>query len=154
MKRYGITTPIRAAMFVAQCAHESAGFSTSTEFASGAEYEGRRDLGNVKPGDGVRFKGRGRIQITGRGNYLHVSKAFGRNFIAHPDRLALSPWSEIASAWWWANHGLNAICDAHANTEERLVACTRRINGGTHGLDSRRAYLKRAMLVRLALVPR
>jgi putative chitinase len=154
MKRFGITTPVRAAMFVAQCAHESAGFATSTEFASGREYEGRRDLGNVKPGDGVRFKGRGRIMITGRGNYLQVGKALGQNFIAHPERLAASPWSELASAWWWTNHGLNAICDAHPNTNDRLVACTRRINGGTNGLDSRRTYLKRAMLVRLALVPR
>lgn len=154
MKRYGITKPLRAAMFVAQCAHEADGFKTSEEYASGRDYEGRSNLGNVKPGDGVRYKGRGRIMITGRANYLRTSQALGQNFIAQPARLALPPWSELASAWWWANHGLNAICDEYTRTEDRLVACTRRINGGTNGLGSRRAYLTRAMRVRQALVPR
>jgi putative chitinase len=154
MARYGITTKDRAAMFVAQCAHESAAFSTGTEFASGRAYEGRRDLGNVRPGDGVRFKGRGRIMITGRHNYTHVSKAFRQNFVASPERLGRSPWSELASAWWWKEHGLNQICDRHDKLEPRLLACTKRINGGFNGLDDRRRYLRRAMAVKGRLVPR
>ncbi len=153
MKRYGITTPVRAAMFIAQCAHESAAFRTSTEFATGAAYEGRRDLGNTRPGDGRRFKGRGRIMITGRANYMRVSKALGQNFVASPERLATTPWSELASAWWWSRHGLNELCDRYRG-DERVRACTRRINGGYNGLEDRRGYSRRAMRVKHLLVPR
>jgi putative chitinase len=153
MKRYGITTPVRAAMFVAQCAHESDAFRTSTEYASGDAYEGRRDLGNIRRGDGRRFKGRGRIMITGRVNYTRVSAALGKNFVASPERLAATPWSELASAWWWSGHGLNALCDRHIG-DDRVRACTRRINGGYNGLEQRRRYARRAMQVKHLLVPR
>jgi putative chitinase len=153
MRRYGITTPVRAAMFVAQCAHESDAFRTSTEYASGADYEGRQDLGNTRPGDGRRFKGRGRIMITGRANYTRVSTAFGQNFVAFPERLAKPPWSELASGWWWSGHGLNEICDRYKG-DDRVRACTRRINGGYNGLEDRRRYARRAMIVKRLLVPR
>ena len=153
MKRYQITTPARAALFIAQCAHESDGFRTSTEYASGAAYEGRRDLGNTRPGDGPRFRGRGRIMITGRVNYTRVSRALGQNFVAAPERLASPPWSELASAWWWSSHGLNDLCDRYRG-DERVRACTRRINGGYNGLEERRRYARRAMRVKHLLVPR
>ena len=61
-------TPMRAAHFVAQLAHESDRFRAMEEYATGAAYEGRKDLGNVKAGDGKRYKGRGVIQLTGRAN--------------------------------------------------------------------------------------
>lgn len=154
MHRFGINNRARCAMFVAQCAHESDGFRVSSEYASGAAYEGRRDLGNTHPGDGKRFKGRGRIMITGRSNYYRVSKALGVNFVAHPERLAHEPWSEYASAWWWRNAGLNQICDQYHNPEARLRAATRRINGGYNGLDSRRNFYRRARRVQRWLKPR
>jgi len=154
MKRYGIMSPNRAAMFVAQCAHESAGFRTSTEYASGDAYEGRRDLGNARRGDGRRFKGRGRIMITGRVNYTRVSRSMKQNFVARPERLASPPWSELASAWWWYNAGLNALVDRYDDGDERLRACTRRINGGYTGLADRRHYHRRALRVKRWLVPR
>src|SRR5688572_8016696 len=73
--KYDINTSRRAAMAVAQFAHESDRFRTSEEYASGSAYEGRRDLGNTKSGDGKRFKGRGRIMVTGRVNYTAVQQA-------------------------------------------------------------------------------
>jgi predicted chitinase len=148
-RRYEITTPRRAAMAVAQWAHESAGFSTGEEFASGDAYEGRRDLGNTVRGDGRRFKGRGRIMITGRSNYTAVAKAFGIDCVNHPEILARSPYSELASAWWWHSHDCNGFCDSND-----FIGLTRRINGGLNGLEDRQRYYARARQVAERLVPR
>jgi predicted chitinase len=147
-KRYDITTSRRAAMAVAQWAHESDGFKTGEEYADGSAYEGRRDLGNTQRGDGRRFKGRGRIMVTGRSNYAAVSKAFEIDFLSSPDRLARSPYSELASGWWWKAHGCNAFCD-----RGDFTGLTRRINGGLNGLDDRESYYARARQVAERLVP-
>lgn len=146
---FGITTRKRAAAAVAQMAHEAAGFSTTTEFASGDAYEGRRDLGNTHPGDGRRYKGRGLIMITGRANYAAVSHALGHDFIAHPEDLAKPEWAAKASCWWWQEHGCNELAD-----KGDFIALTRKINGGLNGLDSRRTFWLRARLVSPFLVPR
>lgn len=147
--KYRINTPVRAAMAVAQFAHESAGFRATTEFASGAAYEGRRDLGNIHPGDGVKYKGRGRIMITGRSNYEAVSKAFKTDFINHPTKLAQSPYAEMVSCWWWYTHG----CSGYADRGD-FLGLTRRINGGTNGYESRVQFYARAKQVAKRLVPK
>lgn len=147
--RYHINTPRRAAAAVAQFAHESAGFRTTTEFASGEEYEGRRDLGNTRRGDGRRFRGRGYIQITGRANYSAVSRAFGIDFLRHPELLATPRYAALASCWWWESHQCNLLADVGDFT-----ALTRRINGGYNGLANRQAYHRRAQRVARYLVPR
>ncbi len=147
--RYGITTRARAAMAVAQWAHESASFSTREEFASGAKYEGRLDLGNTQPGDGRRFKGRGRIQITGRANYAAIAQALEIDCVRNPRILATSPHSEIASGQWWDDHRCNAFCD-----RDDFIGLTKRINGGLNGLEERKRLLARARHVAADLVPR
>jgi len=77
LEAYEINTRLRIAHFLGQTCHESAGFRTTEEFASGAAYEGRKDLGNVKKGDGRLYKGRGLLQLTGLANYAEYGKALG-----------------------------------------------------------------------------
>src|SRR6476659_1027467 len=90
LEAYEINTRLRIAHFLGQTCHESAGFRTTEEFASGAAYEGRRDLGNIKLHDGTRFKGRGLLQLTGRANYRDYGKALGVKLDSNPD-LASDP---------------------------------------------------------------
>ncbi|WP_303638800.1 glycoside hydrolase family 19 protein [Stenotrophomonas tuberculopleuritidis] len=146
--QFGIVTALQKAHFLAQVAHESDGFRTATEYASGRAYEGRADLGNVQPGDGMRFKGRGLIQLTGRENYATFSNAMGQGdlFVRSPELVAQLPWAVSAAGWFWKRKGLNALAD-----RDDVVAVTRRINGGTNGLEDRKRRLAQAKkLFRLA----
>src|SRR5690606_21975816 len=123
-----INTPARIQMFLAQLAHESGELRYFEEIASGEAYEGRKDLGNIHPGDGKRYKGRGPIQLTGRTNYRAAGKALGFDLENDPD-LAKDPSIAFRIAtWFWTTRGLNAIADT-GNFE--LV--TLKINGGLNG---------------------
>ena len=141
LARYQITTPLRIAHFLAQLAHESDGFCTTEEYASGAAYEGRRDLGNSQPGDGVRFKGRGLIQLTGRANYDKYGKRIGVDLIADPAHAADPAVSLVLACEYWTQTrgGLNRFADA-----DDILTITRAINGGTNGIEDRRNYLAKA----------
>lgn len=136
LDRAGINTPLRIAHFLAQIAHESDGFCTTEEYASGANYEGRDDLGNTQPGDGRRFKGRGLIQLTGRHNYAAFGERVGVNPIADPERAAEPILSLRLACEYWNDRGLSRKAD-----HDELEAITRRINGGLNGLADRRRYL-------------
>ena len=140
MREANITTPRQQAAFVAQLAHESGGFRYMEEIASGAAYEGRRDLGNTQPGDGRRFKGRGYIQVTGRANYTAAGRALGLDLVNNPELASCPENAARIAAWFWNSRGLNA-------TAERgdFVGVTRRINGGTNGLASRQQYYADAL---------
>ena len=129
----------RETHFLAQIAHESGGFNYVREIASGANYEHRPDLGNTEDGDGVRFKGRGLIQITGRSNYVSCGAALGLDLIANPELLETPENASRSSGWFWQSHGLNALAD---NGDARAI--TKRINGGLNGYQERLAYLERA----------
>lgn len=74
----------QAAYILATGYHEADRYKTREEYASGAAYEGRKTLGNTKPGDGKRFKGRGFVQITGRRNYTDWSKRLGVDLVGNP----------------------------------------------------------------------
>lgn len=134
---YGIMeSALRLAHFLAQLIHESGSFRYMEEIASGQAYEGRKDLGNVQPGDGKLFKGRGPIQITGRANYRRYGKKIGIDIERHPEIAALpSIGLHLALEYWKAN-GLNTLADA-----DNVLGITKLINGGTNGLSDRKVHL-------------
>jgi putative chitinase len=142
-----ITTPLRQCHFLGQIGHESGNLRYTEEIASGAAYEGRADLGNTQAGDGVRFKGRGLIQITGRGNYTAYGAARGADYTTEPNNQLLATDAALSvdcSSWFWATNGLNALADS-----DDIRAVTRRINGGYNGLDDRIARTNRAKCILL-----
>lgn len=138
-----INTPDRWAMFLAQVLHECAEFRYLEEVwgptPAQCHYEGRKDLGNTEPGDGLRFKGRGTIQTTGRLNYARAAAALNLPLLDRPELLALPEHAHRAAALYWRDHNLNALAD-----DGDLEGCTRKINGGLTGLDQRETYYDRA----------
>lgn len=132
MNEYEINNQIRIQMFLAQIGHESGELRYVEELASGQAYEGRKDLGNLHPGDGVMFKGRGLIQLTGRNNYSIMSKSFNVDFISNPNLLSEPEWAVRSACWFWSTKGLNSIADTG---DFRRV--TRIINGGYNGMTDR-----------------
>ena len=132
MSRAGIVDPTERAMFLAQMAHESGNFRYDEEIASGQAYEGRADLGNTQPGDGVRYKGRGYIQLTGRANYRDYGNRLGVDLENNPD-LAKDPniAADIAIAYWKERVDRNAARAGDVRT------VTKNINGGLNGLADR-----------------
>lgn len=136
LPEFAIVTPRRIEHFLAQAAHESDGFCTTEEYASGAAYEGRRDLGNTQKGDGKRYKGRGIFQLTGRANYRRFGQLLGRDLEGNPE-LAAEPVTSLRIAClYWRDRKIGVPADA-----DDLITVTRLINGGRNGLEDRRRYL-------------
>jgi putative chitinase len=136
LDKYTIDTRLRDAHFLAQACEESDGFCTTEEYASGAAYEGRADLGNTQKGDGRLFKGRGLFQLTGRSNYESYGKALGLDLINDPALAAEPVNSLLIACEYWRRNNLDALAD-----NDDLISITKRINGGLNGIDTRRAYL-------------
>jgi len=115
MLEFGIGTPLRQAMFIAQVAHESGRFQWVKELWGPTDaqrrYEGRKDLGNTQPGDGFKYRGRGPIQITGRANYQEVGEALNLPLEEFPQMLEIPEHGARAAGWFWKSHGLNEIAD-------------------------------------------
>ena len=109
MPIYKIDSAKQVAAFIAQIGHESGQLKYSEEIASGKAYEGRKDLGNTQQGDGVRFKGRGLIQITGRFNYIQLSKDLGEDFIKNPELLSTPKYAVQSACWFWNKNKLNDL---------------------------------------------
>lgn len=139
MARFGINTRLRQAHLLAQIAHESDRFTALEAARSGADYEGRKDLGNVQRGDGVKFKPRGLIQLVGRTNYAAASKALGVDLIHQPQRLADPELAALSAGWFWSTNQLNGDAD-----QDDVRTVTRVVNGGYNGLDDRRKLLQAA----------
>lgn len=143
-----IDTPLRLCHFMAQLAHESAHLTVTREFASGAAYEGRIDLGNTHPGDGRRYRGRGLIQTTGRANYRDATTDIRRivagapDFESDPVSLEDFPWALLCSVTYWQRHNINRFAD-----RDDLEDVTRAINPALLGLSVRRDYLRKAKAI-------
>lgn len=162
--QFNVNTPKRKSAFMANAAHETNGFKTLTEYASGAAYEGRKDLGNVNKGDGVKFKGRGIFQNTGRGNYKAMNDRIKRfcgvdlDLLNHPERLAMPQWAVLTAFFYWQDKNLNAIADYPDNWRSKPVKISGkqltlspfeyisyRINGGQNGIDERKKFYQMAL---------
>ena len=146
MAEFHINVRLRKAAFLAQVAHESGELAWFHEFASGMEYDlsrnprKARELGNVHPGDGARYKGRGPIQLTGRNNYRACGKALGLDLEGNPE-IAVEPRVAFRTAgWFWSTHNLNVLAD-----QQNFRQITRRINGGYTHYAERLKYYERAL---------
>ena len=157
-------TPLRRAHFLAQCDHESQGFTRTVEnlnyseegliktfgkrFAGVSEryarkpeaianraYADRLGNGNEASGDGWKYRGRGYIQLTGKDNYNHAGFCLGRDFLENPDLVAQA-YPLATASWFFKYNDIWRVCDRGA-TEQTVKEVTRRVNGGTIGLDDR-----------------
>ena len=158
MAEFVITSYLREAAFLAQLAHESGELRFMEEIASGAAYEGRKDLGNTQPGDGKRYKGRGPIQLTGRANYQRFGDLLGLDLVNNPTIAATPQVGFRIAGQYWKLNGLNELADkglqivtikrkGQAQQVPAFDAITFKINGGFNGKDDRTKYYNRAKQV-------
>jgi len=169
--KYDINNSKRQAAFIGQCAHESGNFKTLQENLNysaeglmktwpsrfptkeiadqyarqpakiaGKVYNGR--LGNTSEEEASKYLGRGLIQLTGKDNYERCGSSIGVDLIGNPDLLLDPQNAALSAGWFWNKHGLNELADAQ---EHGMI--TKRINGGTLGLDDRIAKTTKALSV-------
>ena len=167
--KYNINTPNRQACFIGQCMHESGGFKlleenlhysanalmrtwgsrfpdqdTADKYANNPEkiankvYSGR--MGNTEDGDGWKYHGRGLIQLTGKDNYANCGDSLGIDLIGNPILLVTLEYACLSAGWFWNKHGCNELADVMD-----IETMTKRINGGTLGIDDRKAKIQMVM---------
>jgi len=173
---YDINTPQRIAAFVAQCAHESGGFTAlkenlnykavtlrkifpkyfpddaiANQYASlpnkqeaiaNKVYASRMGNGDESSGDGYRYCGRGLIQLTGKNNYQSFADSLEMDVEDVPEYLATFEGAAQSACWFWESNNLNQWAD-----KGDILTLTKRINGGTIGLDDRIKHYQHALHV-------
>ena len=148
MAEFEITTRLRVSAFIAQVAHESMEFLYMEEIATGQAYDitvnprKARELGNLRVGDGRRYKGRGPIQLTGRSNYRRAGRDLRLDLEGNPTMVATPNVGFRVSAWYWGSRNLNTFADARNFRE-----LTRRINAARKHYARRVMYYERALEV-------
>lgn len=172
-ERFNILTPVQQASFIGQCGHECNNFKVleenlnyraetlikiwpkrfpTLEFAKQYERQPRKIANSVyanrmgnrdeASGDGFRFRGRGAIQLTGHASYFHAGQACGQDFVMEPDLVATPQYAAMTAGWFWNTHNLNQYADAR-----NFVLMTKKINGGTIGLNDRIKHIDMAIAV-------
>ena len=172
-ERFDISTPLRQAAFIGQCGHECGNFKVleenlnyraetlmrlwpkrfptlevANQYARNPKkiankvYASRMGNRDEASGDGYRFRGRGCIQLTGHANYFHAGKALGVDFVMEPDLVATPKYAALTAGWFWSTHK----CNEFANKSD-WVGLTKKINGGTIGLDDRIKHINHALSV-------
>jgi len=171
--KFGITTNLRLAHFLAQCALESVNFTAVVEnlnysaqrllqvfpkyfrnvdvnaYARNPQkigsrvYANRMGNGDEASGDGFKYRGRGYIQLTGRNNYQAFSGFIGEDCVANPDLVATT-YPLASAAFFFNSNNIWAICDQGAS-DAVVTSVTKRVNGGTHGLAERIQNFKKFM---------
>jgi putative chitinase len=169
-EKFGVNTPLRLSHFLAQTGHESGGFKAVSENLnygaaglqsifkkyftpeSAKEYErkpekianivyaNRMGNGPQASGDGYKFRGRGYIQLTGKDNYSAFDKTVEDDILANPDLIA-TKYPLLSAAWFWSKNRLNEVADGGA-TDETVTKVTKKVNGGTIGLEDRIKHFK------------
>lgn len=164
-EEFSITSNLRLAHFLAQCALESTGFTATVEnlnysaqrllqvfpkyfknvdvnaYARNPQkigsrvYANRMGNGDEASGDGFRFRGRGYIQLTGKNNYTSFSQFVGEDCVASPDLVA-TKYPLASAAFFFNSNNIWAICD-QGSSDATVTSVTKRVNGGTHGLAER-----------------
>jgi putative chitinase len=171
--RFGINSPRQQAAFIGQCGHECGNFRVleenlnyraatlmrlwsrrfpspeiANQYAGNPKkiankvYSSRMGNRDEASGDGYRFRGRGCIQLTGSANYFHAGQALGVDFISEPDQVATPKFAALTAGWFWSTHNCNALAEAADWT-----GLTKKINGGTIGLNDRVAHTNQALAV-------
>ena len=169
--KYDISTVLRQAAFIGQCAHETGNFKvlqenlnysaaalmrvwssrfpdmdTAEKYANNPEKIANKvyggRMGNVEDGDGWKYHGRGLIQLTGKDNYANCGSGLGVDLIDNPDMLITPEYAALSAGWFWHKRGLNSLADT-----QDLETMTKRINGGLLGLDDRKAKIAKALSV-------
>lgn len=149
-----INTAQREACFLAQIGHESGCLRYVKEIWGPTKqqlrYEGTdlaKRLGNTQPGDGVKYMGRGLLQVTGRINYRMLTAKFSKiygdfvpDFEEEPEQLQTMVWAALSAGLFWKEKKLNTFCD-----NGNFAELTRRINGGYNGLAHRTALYTAAL---------
>ncbi|MDW0189339.1 MAG: hypothetical protein QOA70_06775 [Nitrososphaeraceae archaeon] len=146
MAKYEINNKYRVAAFLATIAHESGELRYVEELASGEAYDTRTDLGNTpeKDGDGIKYKGRGLIQITGKENYRLLSLALSYDFINKPEDLEMPGAASMSAAWFWRQNFLNRLADIEAFQKIQIrVNGINRVTGKPNGWEDRLKHYER-----------
>lgn len=168
---FNMSTPLRLAHFLSQCSHESANFTalkenlnysadgllkifpkyfkdraTAEAYARKPEkigsrvYASRMGNGDEASGEGFKFRGRGYIQLTGKSNYVEFGQFIKEDLVANPD-LVSDKYPLTSAAFFFNKNGLWAICDKGSGNDV-VTMVTKRVNGGTIGLDDRISKFK------------